>query len=45
MTYERLWHKRVPPFMIEDYIAKGWTIWGTEGNSVVLVWLHEETPP
>ena len=44
MTYERHWHKRVPPFMTEDYIAKGWTFWGTEGDAVVLVWLHEDMP-
>jgi hypothetical protein len=30
--------------MAKGYIAKGWTFWGTEGDAVVLVWLHEEVP-
>lgn len=27
-----------------EIIAKGWQVWGTEGNAVVLVWLHDEVP-
>tara|TARA_R110000868_G_scaffold290385_2_gene550584 strand:+ start:2077 stop:2214 length:138 start_codon:yes stop_codon:yes gene_type:complete len=44
MTYENHWHKRVPLDMAREYIAKGWKVWGTEGNAVVLVWLHDEVP-
>lgn len=42
MTYANHWHKRVPLDMAREYIAKGWQVWGTEGNAVVLVWLHDE---
>lgn len=44
-TYADHMHKRVPLGMAREYIAKGWQVWGTEGKAVVLVWLHEETPP
>ena len=44
MSYERHMHKRVPLDMAREYIAKGWTVWGTEGSAVVLVWLRDEVP-
>lgn len=44
MSCANYWHKRVPLSMAGEYIARGWKFWGTEGDVVVLVWLHDEVP-
>jgi len=38
-------HKRVPDYMVSEYIERGWKIWKREATTVLLVWLKAGTPP
>lgn len=44
MTLDTHWHKRVPDYMAEEYIAKGWVVHTREATTVVLVWPHDGAP-
>jgi len=39
-----IWLRYVLHADVPSYEAKGWKVWGTEGEAVVLVWLHDEVP-
>ena len=45
MNLSTHWHKRVPLDMAPEYIAKGWRMYGVEGDTAMLIWPKEGAPP
>lgn len=37
-------HKRVPDYMVSEYLERGWKIWKREATTVLLVWDKASAP-
>lgn len=37
-------HKRVPDYMVAEYLERGWEIWKRERTTVLLIWNREGVP-